>query len=267
MVIILTAVTACASWFQGCMNHRSWKAAQDTLDQMKRDSHTSGEQFQAQLRHYDEGLGRTGLLAVHAGEQVTQTATIAKNSAVQASATRKSAEAADSAAETAKETLHISERAYVVVGAPVLHASGKSVNVPILNDGRVPSGRIFLTIHEATINVPPAMKVSYKYQPIEIHWKRSVLESAVPNVTGLGINVPLPSADIEKIKSGTQQVFVVGNLAYNDGFPRDADVIWPFCYGTVFSEETKELNWSPCDSSMYLSQMIEIDKYPANEYH
>jgi hypothetical protein len=36
---------------------------------MKTDTAESAKQFQVQLGHYDAGLGRTGLLAIHAGEQ------------------------------------------------------------------------------------------------------------------------------------------------------------------------------------------------------
>jgi hypothetical protein len=72
-VVILTALTAVATSYQGWMNRRSWSTAQTTLGQMRQDSIESGKQFQTQLQHYDAGLGRTGLLAIHAGEQANAT--------------------------------------------------------------------------------------------------------------------------------------------------------------------------------------------------
>lgn len=62
---------------------------------------TAAAQFQAQLRHYDDGLGRTGLLAIHAGNQ--------------AEASKIAANAATRAAATAQQQLDSSERPWMLV--------------------------------------------------------------------------------------------------------------------------------------------------------
>ena len=73
--MIATLVYATVAVFQ-------WITIKAQLSQMQKDSLTSSEQFQAQLKHFDDGLGRTGLLAQHAGEQAsaaqTQTANTEK---------------------------------------------------------------------------------------------------------------------------------------------------------------------------------------------
>ncbi len=76
-VILFSAITAGASWYQGRVNWHNWQTSNSTLQQMKEDAAESSRQFQAQLAHFDDGLGRTGLLATHAGEQ----AVAAKNAA------------------------------------------------------------------------------------------------------------------------------------------------------------------------------------------
>lgn len=48
------AVLACiGTWYQGSENRKSWKTAQQTLDQMKADAAESAKQFQVQLGHFD----------------------------------------------------------------------------------------------------------------------------------------------------------------------------------------------------------------------
>ncbi len=80
VVALLAAVTGAATWYQGAMNKRNWETASSTLAQMQRDAAESSQQFQVQLGHYDAGLGRTGLLAAHAGEQASETRSLAQTS-------------------------------------------------------------------------------------------------------------------------------------------------------------------------------------------
>ncbi len=75
---------------------------QDALNKANQNSLDSSKQFQAQLSHFDAGLGRTELLAIHAGEQAVSS--------------EKAARAAKSAADTAKNTLTTSQGAYVTMG-------------------------------------------------------------------------------------------------------------------------------------------------------
>ena len=68
---------------------------------MREDSIASGQQFQVQLHHFDDGLGRTGLLAKHAGEQ--------------AEAAERSADAARSTADTARVAIQLSNRPWLAI--------------------------------------------------------------------------------------------------------------------------------------------------------
>jgi hypothetical protein len=74
--ILLTGIAAIISAFafggtlyQAHISRLNRETAQDTLTQIKNDALTSSQQFQVQLGHFDDGLGRTGLLAEHAGKQ------------------------------------------------------------------------------------------------------------------------------------------------------------------------------------------------------
>jgi hypothetical protein len=96
------AVLACiGTWYQGSENRKSWKTAQQTLDQMKADAAESAKQFQVQLGHFDDGLGRTGLLAAHAGEQ--------------AIAANESSRLASQQLALSKRQFETSQRAWVVI--------------------------------------------------------------------------------------------------------------------------------------------------------
>lgn len=134
---VIIAAGACgAAWYQGFMNKKSWETAQETLEQMRADAGDSSRQFQVQLGHFDDGLGRTGLLAAHAGEQ--------------ASAAKRAADAAISAANTAKDALTTSQGAYVTIGRKdgavaefVTSKDHSDENVPLVvyfqNTGHIPA--------------------------------------------------------------------------------------------------------------------------------
>jgi hypothetical protein len=170
-------------------------------------------------------------------------------------------------AETAKEALHVSERAYVLVGLPTIDITTKFISLPIVNTGRIPSGKVRGIIHEATIDGADPTTPSRQIPPTEAHWKHYELEY-VPTTGGqvMSFTVPVPALNAENLNNSHQQIVVVGILTYNDGFTDDAEELWPFCYGSAMLPQSKTLQWIVCDSSLYLPEAIEADHYPNNEY-
>ncbi len=206
-------------------------------------------------------------LANRMKDQADRTREEAEETKVLADQARVQALAAKSAAETANFALHVSERAYLAAGYPTMNADAGNVAIPILNSGHIPSGKVTVIAHEATINIANLDQPAIKIIPVETHWKQYEMES-IPTI-GVGsvtINIPTPGAAPAKVKTGYQQIVVVGTITYGDGFKDDTDVTRPFCYGNLLYTVTKELQWSACDSSLYLPELIEADHYPSGEY-
>lgn len=156
--IVLCAYTwfACLQWLQIRYTNGLTARALDGSD--KTLSLTLGK-MQAQIDTANAQYGQSIL-------QTGQTTTIATNSGTQASATANAAGAARDAANTAEKALHTTERAYVVTGAPVLNASTKIVAMTVINAGHIPSGKVRIVVHEATIPVTPNAYEA-NIQPIE----------------------------------------------------------------------------------------------------
>ncbi len=98
-VVILTAVTAGATWYQGWKTSKNVDLARETLEQIRADSQHSSDQFQAQIHHFDAGLGVTQMLAQHAGEQSISAG--------------KTAYAAQGSLGVAQRTLDVSNRPWI----------------------------------------------------------------------------------------------------------------------------------------------------------
>ena len=209
-----------------------------------------------QVSELSKQAGDTHDLAVAAKAQSDQTKTIAKQAVVQANA-------AKSAAKTADEALHISERAYVVAGHPSMNASFDTVSLPIVNTGHIPSGKVKAIIHEATTVVIPNSSIN---PSIETHWKHYTLESVPTSGQVMNFTIKTPNLNAAQFKSGHQQVLIVGVISYNDGFPDDPELQWNFCFGDAIKLQANDSDWVICDSASYLAQAISADHYPNNEY-
>jgi hypothetical protein len=91
----------------------------------------------------------------------------------------KSADAAKSAADTARDALHISERAYVVTGTATLDMAKKAVSIPILNSGHLPAKEVIITIHSALLEAVPPTRMDLTHW-VEMSWDRGNRDSIVP---------------------------------------------------------------------------------------
>jgi hypothetical protein len=197
--------------------------------------------------------------------QVDATNTLVRYARIQSEQAVTQASAGKSVAETAAKSLRISERAYLSTGNPTLDQSGRDVSIPLFNAGRIPSGQILVTVHEATIDTQGPGVPSAFYSPLEAHWKAYPLESVIPGQAGLNIEVPVPNGNPQKINTGYEQIFLAGTIRYDDGFPEEGKMTSTFCYADFFNPILGQVVWGPCRSATYLGEMIKSDHYPANE--
>lgn len=246
-VIILSTVTAAASWYQGRMNWHNWQTSNSTLQQMKDDAAESSRQFQAQLAHFDAGLGRTGLLAIHAGEQ----AVAAKNAAT----------AARSAANTAKDTLHISQRAYISLREPRIDSARSEIRIKVLNSGHIPAENGKFVYYQATFGKSFPMQSQSNlidgYQSEDDY-------PHIPNGELAEYVIPIHVFNESDISQGRQQIIFAGIMTYHDGFPDSPERMESICGKTpdwVLGKKV-ELAFAVCDPNVIISQLKGLRKIP-----
>lgn len=155
-------------------------------------------------------------LAVQAKNQADRTKDLADRAHDQAVASKHAADAATSAAGTAKETLHISERAYVTEGNVILDLDNHFIKVPISNTGHIPSGETGITIHHLIGNIANPMRPT-QLTNVDCGWKRQRVQSIAVG-TPYEITIPIDKADKDRVNNGTQQIIVAGFIDYNDRF-------------------------------------------------
>jgi len=179
-------------------------------------------------------------------------------------ANKKSADAAKSAADTARDALHISERAYIVDGGASIDISTKSLTIPFVNSGHVPSGAVEIITHEATINAAgPTTSVDLR-MAVEKHWGRYNFRS-IPQGWPLSLAIPVPQVSKEYLETGRQIVIVAGFVTYNDGFPDTPQQQWSFCTRTSYQTIMKRSLIGPCkpeDDTLHKLELL--DGYPNN---
>jgi uncharacterized membrane protein len=169
------------------------------------------------------------------------------------------ATAAKSAATTAKETLHVSERAYVSFGSPEIDVSKKGMSIPFTNSGHIPSGRVDIALYQATFNVPSPTIAATSFNYIV---QRSLHKSHFNFITPgepLATFVPLPDLSGDKLNNGLQLVMIVGTATYNDGFMNTPQQTLPFCMRTVYQLLVKRYFVAPCDAGVELPKFETLD--------
>jgi hypothetical protein len=179
----------------------------------------------------------------------------------------KASDAAASAADTAKESVHLSERAYVTTFAPLVDLDKKLLSVAINNSGRLPSGPAQIIPHSFLIPIPiPSAPTVDLRTASEKHWSRDHFDAIQPG-TPFTLTVPLRGMNTHLLESGHQQILIVGYVTYNDGFSGTPDQQWNFCFLSVYSLPMKQVVMHPCDFGSFLPVAIKADGYPNNESH
>ena|ERR1700733_3138635 len=176
-------------------------------------------------------------------------------------ANKTSADAAKSAADTAKDALHISERAYVSVGSLQLDTAKSLISVAIANSGHIPSGKVEIVSYEVTFNPDKPLQggTSFKYI-VERHKGITHFTSISPGIPPLvGMIVPVPQMSTKLLNSGMQKIMVVGMISYNDGFPDSPLQRSAICNATVYHLVAKTVYLTPCDAAVELPNFEALD--------
>jgi hypothetical protein len=198
----------------------------------------SSAQFQAQLRHFDAGLGETTTLATAAGKQ--------------AIASEKGAVAAKSAADTAKDALHVSERAYVSIGQGEFDSNKKLMTIAIVNTGHIPSGDVKMTGFSMLLSAEGEKRGGFI---IACHKMADALGSVAPGTRGISYNFTFPQGSKDLMLAGQQRIVIAGDILYSDGFHDTPIRHWPLCYESTYHTDLKQIILLPCDGSQYLPDM------------
>jgi hypothetical protein len=174
------------------------------------------------------------------------------------------AKATQDASRNAKDALHVSERAYLVFGDIQFDLANKLITVQVINTGHIPSGHADIVIHEATFNTTSPADTPQVNQADEKSWRRTPYEQISPTIPAR-LGVPIPLADIERVKVGKQIILISGFVTYYDGFSGTAQQRQPYCIQTIYHIVAKENLPVICDATYFLPKMEAADGYPNNE--
>lgn len=178
---------------------------------------------------------------------------------------RKSARAAESGAATARDALHVSERAYLIDVYPHVEYIRRIVTVNIANIGRIPSGTVEVIAHAFVIHLEDIAQPKFTLNDaIERRWARHHIVSIAPGVP-YAVDQGLKQMDGAEITTGHQQVIFVGSVEYNDGFPNTPTQREFFCVDVHLSLTQNQVIPDSCDPYRYLMGAEQADGFPNNE--
>jgi hypothetical protein len=215
------------------------------------------EQFRRQAAQIGRQADETRELAGKMKIQADQTKTIANEAIIQAIA-------AKSAAETAKDTLHVSQRAYLVLGTPAHDFVNKRVSIPLINSGHSPSGPAKVVIYEATFRQDDPPQIMLKPTDIiESHPNVDFYQTVpvVPTGSLTTVIIELPALNEVQLRQGNQGVMIAAKITYNDGFPSTPEQSYVFCDCSTRTASTRLFTMSPCpDPNLTFQELVELEK-------
>ena len=230
--IVCTVIIAIATVTYTIIAHYQLRAMNNQLGAMKRSSEESSKQFQVQLQHFDAGLGRTELLAKHAGEQ--------------ADANHIAAIAAQDAAATAKESLRSVQRALVV---PLPHFSpiykpnttelqAIEIQPQVTNSGVTPTKNLLLHASEQYLQTPD-LPADFAFPDL---WDAGTPHVAThfflgPKDTAATHTIVLQRPIVEAIADKKVFLYLYGWARYNDIFPGTKEHITKYCWRIDFRRQ------------------------------
>jgi hypothetical protein len=166
--------------------------------------------------------------------------------------------------EQTKTALHVSERAYLTTGNPVLDTDNGVVTMNIQNGGRIPSGRTDILVHEATVKQADTTKPPSVANVIEKHWKGMHSDFVAPG-NSANLITRIPAFSKAELETGNLSIIIAIRMSYDDGFSDDPKQEWLYCVESVRHLILKQTFWTPCDARTILPVMEQLDGYPNNE--
>jgi hypothetical protein len=250
-IAVFTIILAFVAYMQYIELRDSGIESTGQMDQMI-------HEYRSQVAQMSKQAAETHDLAGHMKHQADRTRTIANQAVVQANA-------AKSAAKTADKSLHISERAYLVLSPPQHDFPHNIVYIPITNTGHIPSGIATIVTHVLVFRLDnPTAKIYTVTDDavLEKHWSSATYVS-IPVGNEFSQAVHIHTAIADQIDSGKMGVAIASILTYNDGFHDDPDQIWTFCDSIAYSADTKRVSMAPCDDPVAeLKTLTNLDGYP-----
>lgn len=179
----------------------------------------------------------------------------AKASEKSAIAATGAADTARDAADIAKQTLIISQRAYISNDGPNIDWRKSAIYFVLVNKGHIPSGPVHLILHVGKTTKTPdgGMYTDYK-------WIERRMDKIDP---GVSISFGGVGFDADKLKNGSQWFHLGLVIEYNDGFPPQTAITTDreaFCGD--YSPQTGPII-GPCLISNALELLEKADKYPS----
>jgi len=230
-----TVVMALATIGIGALAYRQWKDSGE-LTAAAQKAAAAADKFQTSAANINAGIGAA---VEKLGAQARATA---------------------NAANTAKEALHVSERAYIVAGLPTIDIGAAKLAIPLVNNGRIPSGTVKIIYHEATV----PNRIIQPSDATEAYWQQTSIQS-LPVGNPLSLFVRLSGLIAPQIQTGGQAVIVAGTITYGDGFPNDRKTEWQFCFRTYFEPKSKTIEMDACNPREMIPFLMKTENYPNNE--
>ena len=142
---------------------------------------------------------------------------------------------------TTKDSLRISQRAYLNVGPIGLDSSSGTILLPLENSGHLPAMNPMLFGAEVRAHWPDGKQI--EFNPINI----SSVDTHVPPGKGyLSYTVTMnnwSNGDLTAIKNKEETVFVVLTLSYGDGF---GNLVTDYSYCTETLYYGNDMHWVGC---------------------
>jgi hypothetical protein len=168
-----------------------------------------------------------------------------------------------SAAITAKDALHVSERAYLAITGTKFEFASGNIVLTMDNLGHIPTGETEITVFEASANVTDP-SIPNAVSPFEKHWRKTLIFPIPPN-TPTEYRISAKGLTSDAVNSGHQVARFGGIITYNDGFPDTPQQTERFCFLSVFDFKAKEISIVKCNPAKDLDALIQIVEYPKNE--
>lgn len=160
------------------------------------------------------------------------------------------------AAETAKETLRVSERAYLAIGGLTMSGNPMHLIMPMINTGHIPAKDVSVLVFEETI----FSNTNF----LEGHWSQFEFKEEIPPGNALYSITTSSGADADEVAKGAQIVTVAGSVEYNYGFPKTPNETTWFCFHSIYDEGVKTSRFMPCDTEAMIPIMKKDIQYPHN---
>jgi len=248
-------VYGAVAFWQGFLTYRTFSEVQKQTTINERLLTEAQNSLDTEQSHFDRGM---------------------KESLVQTAAARKSAQAAKSAADTARTSLRLSQAAYLFATNPIITPGTAAVpatptspavqptpigiQLSVINSGHMVATGVKYTVYIETVTLAGTL--------VEGHWNQFTGPDVPVTTIGAslsGINLATHKAYNDLINKGEQAVNFAGTIEFGNGFPESGTQTVGFCWHTLFQMDTKAMRLVPCDPSPAFIEALKKDiGYPKN---